>query len=117
MASILKANLNLAAIPKDKIYGVVYNIPCKNCDNNYIGETGRQMGTRMKEHREEVEKMTEGVSTRAGRKQSASIMHKSAITDHAVENNHIIDWDNVNIECKESNIYKRGVREAIIING
>ena len=34
----------------------VYKMPCLNCDSSYIGETSRMMGTRLKEHRKEVEK-------------------------------------------------------------
>ena len=46
--------------PKDKVDkmetgGVVYQIPCKNCDSTYIGETGRLFRTRLEEHKKEVE--------------------------------------------------------------
>ena len=46
--------------PKDKVEswekgGVVYEIPSKNCNNKYIGETGRLFKTRLEEHRKEVE--------------------------------------------------------------
>ena len=35
--------------PKDQIQkehkcGIVYKVPCKNCDKTYVGETGRQLG-------------------------------------------------------------------------
>ena len=41
--------------PKDetefeKQCGVIYDIPCANCDNHYIGETARQIGIRITEH-------------------------------------------------------------------
>ena len=47
---------NLLVHPKDKISDeekpeVVYKIPCKNCERVYVGETGRPLGTRVKEHR------------------------------------------------------------------
>ena len=29
----------------------VYKIPCKNCERVYVGETGRQLAARVKEHR------------------------------------------------------------------
>jgi len=31
--------------------GLVYRIDCDSCDASYVGQTGRQLGTRMKEHR------------------------------------------------------------------
>ena len=64
--------------PKDKICkeercGVVYAIPCRNCDFVYIGETSRQLKTRVAEHREEVEKVTSNlINTRARRKESTT---------------------------------------------
>ena len=39
--------------PQD-ICECVYNIPCKNCNKTYIGETGRAFGVRFQEHRQEV---------------------------------------------------------------
>ena len=49
--------------PKDKVEdldkcGVVYNIACQSCSQVYIGETGRQLRTREKDHRTETEKVT-----------------------------------------------------------
>ena len=35
--------------------GVIYNIQCKNCDANYIGETAKKQGTRLNEHRKSVQ--------------------------------------------------------------
>jgi len=37
---------------------VVYKIPCKNCERVYVGETGRPLGARVKEHRKEVDRKT-----------------------------------------------------------
>ena len=70
-----------------------YNsLPCMNCDLEYIGETGRKFGTRLNEHRTEVEKVSRSVVMRASRKESLSTVHKSAVTDHVVESNHVIGW-------------------------
>ena len=43
----------LLVLPKDEVEkqkkaGVVYKIPCSQCEKVYIGETGRQLGTRIK---------------------------------------------------------------------
>jgi len=37
------------------------------------------------------------VGSRASRARESSITHKSAITDHTVEENHVIDWDSVEV--------------------
>lgn len=39
--------------------GVVYSIPCQDCDKKYVGETGRLLGTRIAEHKKDVEKKKE----------------------------------------------------------
>jgi hypothetical protein len=65
---------------------VIYQVPCKNCDKIYIGETGRKLGTRISEHKKDcisVEQISR--VTRAMEK------NKSAITDHAIQQNHVID--------------------------
>ena len=36
--------------PVDKQCGVIYHIECPECEQKYIGETSRPMGTRFKEH-------------------------------------------------------------------
>jgi len=103
-------------IDKDKSTGLVYQISCHNCDSVYIGETGRELKIRLNEHKKEVDTtMISTTSTRAGRKLSSSVMHKSAITDHAAQNNHIINWDETKIMKKEPNRFERQVKEAIVI--
>ncbi|XP_072014982.1 uncharacterized protein [Amphiura filiformis] len=99
---------NLLVHPKDKrephnSTDVIYSIPCGNCDLSYIGETGRKFGKRLDEHKTEAEKIGDNIKTRATRKASQSVVHKSAITDHVVENNHVIDWKEARIVGKESN--------------
>jgi len=34
----------------------VYKIKCSNCDINYVGQTKRQLGTRLKEHMSDIKK-------------------------------------------------------------
>ena len=61
--------------------------------SSYVGETGRKFCLRIKEHKKEMDFFTAGTQTRASRARESSKTHKSAITDHAVEENHVIDWD------------------------
>ncbi|XP_071956011.1 uncharacterized protein [Antedon mediterranea] len=93
--------------PKDKkditqTSDIVYDIPCKSCKKSYIGETGRQFGVRLKEHQKYTDTVTNRKYTRAARKESTSEIHKSAITDHAAQENHIIDWEGANILDRDS---------------
>ena len=65
VATVVKPQTTLRQVlvhPKDKVEkqkkaGVVYKIPCSQCEKVYIGETGRQLGTRITEHRKEAEKI------------------------------------------------------------
>ena len=94
--------------PKDKVEleeqgELVYQIPCKNCGAEYIGETGRLLKTRLEEHRKDVDNTKKDKYTRSGKKRLMSTINKSALTDHATTENHIIDWEGVNIVDKEPN--------------
>ena len=90
-------------------------MPCHNCKQVYIGETGRQLGVRIDEHKKEVEDLSRAAFTRTKRKASTQEQNKSAITDHGVTNNHVIDWSGVRVIDKESDMTKRRLREAIWI--
>ena len=108
---------NMLVHPKDKrdplnTTDVIYSVPYKNCPVSYIGETGRKFG---EEHRVEAEKLSTGIKTRATRKSSQSVVYKSAILDHVVDNNQLIDWDEARIIGKENDRYKRWIKEAIAI--
>ena len=92
---------NLLVKPKDKTKlenqcGVVYHIECQECKQSYIGETGRNLGIRFKEH-----------TSRQGT--------NSAVKDHIHETGHKISIDNVKIIDKEENWHRRKIREAIQI--
>ena len=111
---------NMLVHPKDKIKqedktGVVYQIPCKNCERVYIGETARSLGERVSEHKKDVMSNTKKNYTRATRKESQGEYNKSAITDHCNKYNHIVDWDNIKVLEMEDNTTARRIREAIHI--
>jgi hypothetical protein len=111
---------NLLVHPKDKrdplqTAEAIYEIPCKSCPKTYIGETGRLFSTRLKEHKTEAEKACNKSFTRSQRKQSTSDIYKSAITEHAASNNHVIGWDEAQVIDQESNKTTRWLKEAIWI--
>ena len=108
--------------PKDKVDPLsttdcIYEIPCANCDSTYVGETGRRLETRKDEHKTETDKVvkSKGNFTRQMRKQSESEQSKSAIADHAVQQNHVISWDNTKVLQKECDVGARRIKEAIWI--
>ena len=39
---------------KEQRTDAIYSISCNDCDNEYIGQTKRQFGTRLKEHQKAV---------------------------------------------------------------
>ena len=106
--------------PKDKrdqlnTTHTIYEAPCRNCNLVYIGETGRKFGTRLDEHKSEVEKVSSKIATRAGRKESLTNTYKSAITDHVADKNHVIGWVQAKVLGTEEDRYKRWIEEAIEI--
>ena len=72
--------------PSDLQCNVVYNIPCKDCPWNYIGETGRCFQTRKKEHQRNLKNCTKG----------------SNVANQAWQNNHSIDFQNACVIDKDS---------------
>jgi len=79
---------------------VVYKISCNNCIASYVGQTKRQLRTRIKEHSSNIK--------------SISSKH-SVITEHMLEFGHTFDWKNIQILDSESNYYKRCVSEMLHI--
>ena len=95
----------LLGSPKDKgdkleQAGVVYQIDCKECEASYIGQTGRHLKERLKEHKKALEK---------------GDIRCSGVAEHAFQAHHEIDVDNIKVLDKESNFRKRLVLEALHI--
>ena len=112
VATVIKPQTTLRQVlvnPKDKVekhkkVGVVYKIPYSKYQKVYIGETGRQLGTRITEHRKVAVKISDRNFTRTTRRASTNEHHKSAITDHVCQNNHIMNWEASEIVEQESKI-------------
>jgi len=75
----------------------------------------RKFGLTIKEHKKQVDLFTAGTQTRASRARESSVTHKSAITDHAVEENHVIDWDKAKVVDREAQQQTRWIKEALWI--
>ena len=92
---------SLLVHPKDKTLdlqkcGVVYQVTCPQCQHLYVGETGRILATRMKEH-------------------TSHNTQPTAVGDHCREHGHVISKNNVEVLAREEGWLKRKVREAIEI--
>ena len=80
--------------------GVIYKVPCQDCNKVYIGETGRKFGTRLNEHKRHCRLLQPD---------------KSAIAEHAIGENHHIDFDQSEIVATEDRFWPRKVKEALLI--
>jgi hypothetical protein len=87
-------------LPSSAISNVVYKISCCSCNASYVGQTGRQIKTRVSEHKNHI------------RRNNPT---PSVITDHRMQYNHDFDWNNVEILDHERYYYKRLVSEMLHI--
>ena len=84
--------------------------------STYTGETKCTLGTRIKEHKEDAGKASAcRPYTQSNRKTSEKEMHKSVITDHMTQQNHIVHWEGAKFVDRESDWRTRGIKEAIWI--
>ena len=60
--------------------GVVYRIPCSSCEKVYIGQTGRTLDHRLKEHRRAL---------------TSGNVQQSAVAEHATNEMH--DWEKAEV--------------------
>jgi len=98
----LRNNIKAHKDPLLNLYkkNVVYKLNCNNCKAIYVGQTKRQLKTRIVEHRNHI-------------KRNKSTY--SVITDHRIIFDHEFDWDNVEILDVERNLNKRLISEMINI--
>ena len=97
---------NLLSSHKDMVdaehrQGAVYKIKCADCNQCYIGETKLWFVTRKKERMRDV-RLMEWDST--------------ALSRHAIQSEHEIDWENSEILDNENDYAKRKFIESIFIN-
>jgi len=79
----------------------VYKILCDNCDASYVGQTKRQVQTRIKEHINNIR---------------LEPSRYSVITEHILESKHSFDWKNIKILNYEPNYNKRYLKCCILKN-
>ena len=74
---------------------------CNDCDHEYVGQTKRQFGTRLKEHQRAV---------------CQSKIDNSALSEHACRTKHSIAWDDSKIVTTNQRYHQRRCLEAWHIN-
>jgi len=70
-----------------------------------------KFGLRIKGHKKEVDSFTAGTQTRTSRARESSVTHKSAITYHAVEEYHVIDWNKAKVVDREAQRQTRWIKD------
>lgn len=86
-------------VPDQKKKGVVYLIPCRECEEGYVGETGRTLQKRIEEHKTAVRRGDE----------------KNGIAVHVKKTNHTINWAEASVLKSEPQYWRRRVVEAVSI--
>jgi len=79
-----------------------------------VSETGRKLGVRLEEHRTQVKSNSKGVFTRSQRTASLTQYNKSALTDHAIQENHTIHWKEASVIDREPDRPTRWIRKLYI---
>jgi len=77
---------------------IIYKICYENCNASYVGQTKRQLRTRLREHRNNI-KLNQS--------------KHSVISEHTKSVDHVFDWDNVRVLDCEPNYQKRLIFEMI----
>jgi len=80
---------------------VAYEISCCDCDASYVGQTGRQLKSRISKHKNHIRR--NGTT-------------HSVITNHRIQHYHEIGWNNVMILDHERIYNKRLVSEMLHMN-
>ena len=76
--------------------GIVYQLECKDCNASYIGESGRCLKDRIKEHKKDVTKKND----------------KSNVYHHVRDTGHSFDFNNTRVLDVERMAYKRRYLES-----
>lgn len=83
--------------------GVVYSIPCNNCNMKYIGQTKNKLKDRLRTHAYDVTKITDVNNA------------KTALATHSFLLNHTFDFDRATTIDHEKNLGKRLFKEMVHI--
>ena len=79
---------------------VIYKLSCNDCDATYVGQTKRQLRTRVNEHRNNIKLNSD---------------RHSVISEHITKEMHTFNWENTRILDYERNYHKRLISEMLHI--
>ena len=79
--------------------GGIYKIPCLDCDQFYIGQTGRELNVRLSEHKRDIRNANDN----------------KCIFLHVRDNNHRINWIESKFIVKSRTWRERNIIESVII--
>jgi len=82
--------------------GVVYKIPCGQCNKLYVGETSKRLKTRKNQHKNDLKNIEENPN-------------RTAILQHIEQTNHIFKYDEIEIMDYEKNMNRRRILESTYI--
>jgi hypothetical protein len=86
-------------LPVDRTKDCVYKINCKDCSKVYVGQTARELHTRIDEHRRRINKPPRNAH------EYQALIRDSAMAEHALDTGHSIDLENIEI-------LRRGLRST-----
>ena len=98
LSSFIKTHKD--SLPTQNKRNVVYKINCSSCEVSYVGQTGRQLHTRISEHKNQIKRPSQ---------------RQSVITEHRVESGHDFEWEKVEILDTEPIFSKRLTSEMLYI--
>ena len=78
----------------------VYEIPCKECKKIYVGETGRDLKKRIREHHSDIKHANEN----------------NAMFVHLRDSNHPIDFEHAKIVYPSNSVRRRHIVESALID-
>ena len=84
---------------------IVYRYMCSNCKVTYYGKTYRHFFTRAAEHM--------GISNLTGKR--LKCVKQSAVSDHLLECNCSIDFDDFDILASDANKFRLLIKESLLI--
>ena len=99
LSSIFRKPKIRLILRKSEVWCIKFS--CRDCDAIYIGETGRSVKTRKREHVSAVRNFDP---------------EKSALCQHVLEHDHVIDRKNVETLKSEPHANRRRTAESFLIN-